>query len=70
MTGSFIHMAFDPQPYIAFSACSLAMGIVLGVSWTGDTFRRFTGSFPRNPTRHAHHASDASRLHSFGIARR
>jgi len=67
MTGSFIHAAFDPQPYLMLSACSLAMGILFGVSWTGDSLRRFTDHVPRNPTRHA---GDRSRSHSLGVARR
>jgi hypothetical protein len=67
MTGSLIHAAFDPQPYIVLSACSLAMGILLGVSWTGDSLRRFAGYVPRNPTRHA---GDPSGSHSLGVARR
>jgi hypothetical protein len=68
MTDSLVHAAFDPQPYVVFSACSVAMGILLEVGWNSDKLRRVTGYLRRNMTPHALHAGDASRLHSLGIA--
>jgi hypothetical protein len=70
MTGSFIHMAFDPQPYVVLSTCAIAMGVALEVGWTGDTVRRVSGYFQRSVTRHGLHAGGMSGVHSLGIAER
>ncbi len=67
MTGSLIHAAFDPQPYVVLSICAIAMGVLLETGWTGDSLRRVTGYFLRHMPRHA---GDASRSHALGIAER
>lgn len=69
MTGSLIHTAFDPQPYIVFSACAIAIGVLLEVNSTGDALRRCIDHFRRKAALPALHAGDASRLHSLGIAK-
>jgi hypothetical protein len=58
MTASFIHAAFDPYPYIVFSICTLAMGVVLEIIWTDDIWRRTTGRFARKSTARALYGSD------------
>jgi len=63
MTGSFIHAAFDPQPYIVLSACSVAIGITLEMGLTRDKLRRFIGSIRRHAAKRALHGANPSRLH-------
>lgn len=48
MTGSLIHAAFDPQPYIMFSVCMIAIGALLEVVWTRDHLHGITDYFSRN----------------------
>jgi hypothetical protein len=47
MTGSLVHLAFDPHPYLAFSAGSVAMGVVFELDWTRHLLQRCFGPFRR-----------------------
>jgi len=69
MTGSLIHVAFDPQPYILFSACSVAIGILLEVGRTPGNPRRIAGYFRRSAAHPAPHVGDPTGLHALGTAK-
>lgn len=70
MTGSFIHAAFDPFPYIVFSICTLAMGVLLEIVFAGATLHRITSYFARRSTARAFYGADPSRLHPLAGAKR
>lgn len=69
MIGSFVHVAFDPLPYVAFSACVEAIGILVELRRSGFGFhgvdRTSAADGARNGARPAHHVTP----HSVGAAR-
>jgi hypothetical protein len=69
MTSSFIHAAFDPQPFVVFSICAIATGALLETAWTHDKLRRFKHYLSRHMTRHAVLTSDRSGSRALGIAK-
>lgn len=70
MTGSLIHIAFDPQPYVIFSICSVAIGVLLELGWTGDSSHSFIGCFQRGVPSHGLRAGDPAEWHPVEIAKR
>jgi hypothetical protein len=69
MTGSFVHAAFDPFPYILFSICVLAIGVGLEIVLARAALHRIASSFARRSRAHAFYGAHTSRLHPLASAK-
>lgn len=62
MTDSFIHVAFDPYPYVALGACVEAIGVLLAVRQYRSERPHTTRNVPKSSTYRSVHIRDRAPL--------
>jgi hypothetical protein len=70
MTSSLIHAAFDPLPYVLFSAMAIVLGVLLEMNSSSIRLLRHARTQPQTIARQAFSIVERSRFSLFRIAKR